>query len=91
MGDWVRIKNLIYVRKGMSKFKEPMQVIALRRNAVQISDGTWWSLGRVALTPKKIEEERGDVGKSKSPTPTTSRRIPRNRCKLKKEDDCILS
>ena len=53
VGDWVRVKNPVLVRKGLSKFKDPLQVIARRPNAVRLSDGSWWNLGRVARDPSK--------------------------------------
>lgn len=49
IGDWVRVKNPVLVRKGLSKFQEPQQVCEIRKNAVRLSNGSWWSTSRVAL------------------------------------------
>ncbi|XP_078533910.1 gypsy retrotransposon integrase-like protein 1 [Lissotriton helveticus] len=52
-GDWVRIKNPVIVKKGFSKFLESQQVVDVRKNAVKLSNGNWWSTSRVAKDPSR--------------------------------------
>lgn len=49
VGCWVKIKKPWKVRKGESQLSEPLRVIKVLRNAVQLSDGKVWNLKHVAI------------------------------------------
>lgn len=47
VGDFVRVKSSVHTKKGKGRFSEPVRVIKIGNNAVQVEGGHWWNLSKL--------------------------------------------
>lgn len=64
IGDWVRIKLGTKVKKGESKFSQPLQVVEVYSKSAKLSDNKVWYHSRMAMCKGKVIETRSKNVKS---------------------------
>jgi len=48
-GDFVRVRKPVHVRKGKSKFSNPMQIVRKKgKHSFELSDGRTWDMSHLA-------------------------------------------
>lgn len=80
VGEFVRVKKPVHVRKGSSKFGPPAKVVEVKGNSVKLDSGQWWNKCLVSkCCGSSVVEHVGETFQQDCAGPTSLRRSARAR------------